>query len=171
VPPRKKVDKRVKFTAAKRAKYIQLLRNGGFKFDSANKIGISYRTIQRRMADDDEFKEDIALAMMESFEKKEMILSEMADERDLGALKMWMTAHGRSTYGDRQVLQIDATKGAIEMTANVALAKVSELHGILAEREARMIESGDIIDVASTEETVVPKELQTGTVPDDEFKI
>ncbi len=139
-----------KFTEDVRAEYIESLRTGNLKFESARLVGISYRTIERHRHDDDDFRDLERLALMEAREGIEKVLFKMALEGDLGAIDRWMKAHDRSTYGDKQVLEINATQGAVEMSAFQALAKVAELQITLAERHARLTEIGDVIETIET---------------------
>ncbi len=150
----KKEHPNTKFTADVREQYLQCLREGSLKYESARTVGVSYRTVERHMADDEDFKDEIRYASGEARERKEKVLSDLADQGDLGAIKMWLVAHDRSTYGDKQTLEIDATDKAIEMSQSVALARVAELQKTLEERRQRLIESGDVIDLPSEEVSV-----------------
>ena len=137
-----------KFTADVRKEYLDLIRSGRFlKMRAAEQVGVSYRTVERFRADNDDFRDEERLALQYALEGKEAILSDMADQGDLGALKMWLQAHGRSTYADRQVIEHDATPAALEMSANDALARVAELQKELEARRERLLASGDVIDV------------------------
>jgi len=141
----------IKFTHEVRLKYLQSLREGNLKNESARIAGVSYKTVCRHRKDDDGFREDEAFAMDEALEGIEKILYEMALERDLGAIDRWLRAHKKSTYGTQATVTIDATDNAVEMSAMQALAKVSELQQTLEERRGRLLESGDIIDAESEE--------------------
>ncbi len=145
-----------KFTTKVRKVYLDSLRSGNLKYESARMCGVSYRTVERHRADDDDFREDERHATAQAREGVEKILYGMALEGDLGAINKWLTAHDRSTYGDKAIVQIDATQSAVELTQNVALAKVAELQRTLTERRQRLLETGDIIDVPSEE---VPQEF------------
>ena len=160
MPP--KSDKpNTKFTAEVRERYLDSLRSGNLKNESARLVGVGYRTVQRHRADSDEFREDEQQALAEAREGIEKVLYEMALEHDLGAIKIWLTAHDRSTYGDKTTIEIDATDKAVELSQNVALSQVADLQKTLIERRKRLLETGDIIDVPS-------KEL---SAPNQEFKI
>ena len=167
MPP--KSDKpNTKFDAEARAVYLEELRSGNMKMASAEVAGVSYRTVERRRADDDGFKDDERLAMMYALEGKEKVLSRMADEGDLGAMKMWLHAHGKSTYNDNKTVTLDATPAAVEMSQNDALAAVAEMQTELAYRHARLLESGDIIDV---EEVLPDDDIPELSPVDDKFRI
>lgn len=149
--PEKQNQNALKFTPEKREEYLAELRKGNLKFESARLVGISYRTVERHMADDDDFAADVRRATAEAREGVEKVLHDLALEGDLGAIKMWLTAHDRSTYGDKSKVEIDASPAALELSRNEAFSRLAELQTTLAEREQRMIASGDIIDVESTE--------------------
>ncbi len=155
-----------KFTADVRDTYIESLRTGNLKFESARLAGISYRTVERHRRDDDDFADNERLALMEAREGIEKVLFEMAKEGDLGAIDRWLKAHDRSTYGSRTTLEIDATDNAVQLTQAQALGKVADLQKTLAERHARLVESGDVIDVLSIEVTDVSHTPETDNVTD-----
>lgn len=143
-----------KFTPEKREQYLAELRKGNLKYESARMVGISYRTVERHMADDDEFADAVRRATAEAREGVEKVLRDLALEGDLGAIKMWLTAHDRSTYADKQKVEIDATPAALELSRNEAFSRLAELQATLEARQARMLANGsepEIIDVPSTE--------------------
>lgn len=133
-----------KFDEDRRATYLDSIRKGNLKFESARLVGVSYRTVQRYRNDDDGFRLEEEHAMSEAREGIEKVLYDMAMQGDISAIKMWLTSHDRSTYGDKQVIEIDATQAAVTMSANDALAAVANLQVELAERHARLLETGDI---------------------------
>lgn len=147
-----------KFDAEARAEYVEYLRRGNLKYESARLVGVSYRTVERHRKDDDEFRKQEHHALAEAREGIEKVLYDMARQGDIGAIDRWLKAHDRSTYGDKKTLELDATPAALEMSRNELAGKVTELQQTLAERRARLIESGDIIDAESEEvqETALP---------------
>jgi len=141
-----------KFTQEKRDEYLSHLRRGNLKFEAARKVGVSYRTIERRRADDDEFRADESRALSEAREGVEKVLRDMAMEGDLGAIKLWLTAHDRSTYGEKKQVEIDATPEALSLGQAEALARVAELQTELAKRTARLAEDElPVLDLPSEE--------------------
>lgn len=142
-----------KFDEAARAKYLQHLREGNLKMESARLVGVSYRTVERRRADDDGFRKDEEIALAEAREGVEKVLRDMALEGDLGAIKMWLTAHDRSTYGDKKQVEIDATPAAVELSQADALARIAELQNTLEKRRLALEadDSSEIIDAESEE--------------------
>ncbi len=135
-----------KFTADARKQYLDHLRRGNLKFEAARKVGVSYRTVERRRADDDEFRAEESRALAEAREGVEKVLRDMALEGDLGAIKLWLQAHDRSTYGEKKQVEIDATPDALALGQADALARVAELQAELARRTARL-NADDVIDV------------------------
>lgn len=147
MPPADGDHPNTKFNAAKRQEYLNNLRSGSLKFEAAKRAGIGYRTVQRRRADDDEFRTEERLAEAERDEEIEKVLRDMALEGDLGALKMWLAAHNRS-YANRQTVEVDATPAAVEASKAAALGKIADLQRTLAERAERLaLDDPDIIDV------------------------
>lgn len=140
-----------KFGPEKREEYLGYLRSGNLKFESARLAGISYKTVERRRKMDEEFVEDERRALAEAREGVEKVLYDMAAQGDLGAIKMWLTAHDRSTYGDKKTLEVDATPAAVELSHNQAMAKVAELQATLAERRLALAADDDVIDVDGDE--------------------
>ncbi len=147
--PAESEDRRVKFDAYARDVYLDSLRHGNLKGESARMAEVSYRTVERRRRDDDDFAEDEKYAMMEAREGVEKVLYEMALDHDLGAIKLWLRAHDRSTYGDKTVIELDATPNALALSQNDALAKVAELQITLAQRRISLELDDGIIDVDS----------------------
>jgi transposase len=139
-----------KFTEDKRKEYLDYLRRGNLKFEAARMVGVSYRTVERRRADDEVFRLDESRALAESREGVEKVLRDMALQGDLGAIKLWLTAHDRSTYGEKRQLEIDATPDALALGQAEALARVAELQTELARRAARL-DADDVIDVSVRE--------------------
>lgn len=141
-----------KFDEERRAAYLNALREGSLKFEASKKAGVSYATIERYRAANEEFHKEERLAQAEANEEVEKVLRQMALEGDLGAMKMWLHAHAKSTYNDKKVLEIDATPEALEASKANALAAVADLQKVLAERHAELqaIENGperEVIDV------------------------
>lgn len=139
-----------KFDAAAQERYLDALRSGDLKFAASKKAGVSYKTIERYRAANEEFHKEERLAMAEAVEEVEKVLHDMALEGDLGAMKLWLHAHAKSTYNDKKELTIDATPAAVEASKANALAAVADLQRALAERHAELqaIEAGpEIIDV------------------------
>jgi hypothetical protein len=138
----------VKFDEKLRSKYLDYLRAGNLKFESARLCGISHRTVQRRMNDDPDFAEAVSHAMSEAREGVEKVLHDMALQGDISAIKMWLTAHDRSTYADKKTVELDATPAALELSRNEAMARISELQLELEQRHGRLqLSDPDIIDV------------------------
>lgn len=146
----KKPHGNTKFTEDKRKEYLDYLRRGNLKFEAARMVGVSYRTVERRRADDEVFRLDESRALAESREGVEKVLRDMALQGDLGAIKLWLTAHDRSTYGEKRQLEIDATPDALALGQAEALARVAELQTELAKRAARL-DADDVIDVSVRE--------------------
>jgi hypothetical protein len=146
----KKPHGNTKFTEDKRKEYLDYLRRGNLKFEAARMVGVSYRTVERRRADDEVFRLDESRALAESREGVEKVLRDMALQGDLGAIKLWLTAHDRSTYGEKRQLEIDATPDALALGQAEALARVAELQTELARRAARL-DADDVIDVSVRE--------------------
>lgn len=144
-----------KFDEAARSVYIDHLRKGNLKYESARLAGVSYRTVQRRREDDDEFKAEENHALAEAREGIEKVLYDMAKQGDISAIKMWMTAHDRSTYGDKKTIELDATPAASQMSADAALAAVAGLQLELESRRSRLLESGDVIEVSEVPQLAV----------------
>ncbi len=151
MPPKKKAPKEhgnTKFDAALRADYLRYLRNGNLKYESARLCNISYETVENRRRDDPEFKASEVRAMSEAREGVEKVLHDMAMQGDISAIKMWLTAHDRSTYADKRTVELDATPAALELSRNDAVARIAELQTELAVRHERlMLDDPDIIDV------------------------
>ena len=149
----KKPHGNTKFTQEKREEYLNHLRRGCLKFESARLVGVSYRTIERRRVDDDEFRAEEQRALAEAREGVEKVLRDMALEGDLGAIKTWLTAHDRSTYGDKKQVEIDATPDALALGQAEALARVAELQTELAKRTARLAADDElpVLDLPSEE--------------------
>ena len=176
-----------KFTADVRDLYLSELRSGNLKHESARIVGVSYRTVERHMSDDDDFREMVRHASGEAREGIEKVLFKMALEGDLGSIKMWLTAHDRSSYGDKMVIEHDATQAAVEMSQNEALAKVADLQKTLEARRLRLIETGDFLPLVEAESVEIkpredkadvldllhpPAERKTIHIgPEEEFKI
>lgn len=137
-----------KFGEEEQELYLNSLRSGNLKHASARKAGVSYRTILRYKQVNEDFATQERMAMGEALEEVEKVLHDMALEGDIGAIKMWLQAHGRSTYNDKKVVELDATPAAVEASKAEALARVADLQKTLAERHAdlQQIGSGDIID-------------------------
>lgn len=141
-----------KFDAKLRRLYLEHLRKGNLKFEAARLVGVSYRTVERRRADDEEFRLAEQHAMAEAREGVEKVLHQMALEGDLGAIKMWLTAHDRSTYGDKRKVEIDATPEAVALGQADALARIAELQRTLAERQQRLaLDDDPVLDLPSEE--------------------
>jgi len=153
MPPAKKkpAHGNTKFDDAARRKYLDSLRRGNLKFESARKAGVSYRTVERRRDIDDEFRAEESRAMAEAREGVEAVLFDMAQQGDLGAIKMWLTAHDRSTYGEKRQVQVDATPAAVALGQADALARVAELHTVLAERRLALESDDGILELPSEE--------------------
>ena len=141
-----------RFTKEKRDEYLEQLRRGNLKMEAARRVDVSYRTVERRRADDDAFRKEEEHALAEAREGVERVLRDMAMEGDLGAIKMWLTAHDRSTYGDKKQVEIDATPAAVELSQNDALARIAELQATLEQRRlALQADDADVIEVESEE--------------------
>ena len=140
-----------KFDAEAREKYLTSLRRGNLKYESARMAGVAYRTVERRRSDDAEFAAEEQHALAQAREGVEKVLYDMAQQGDLGAIKMWLTAHDRSTYGEKKQVEIDATPNAVALSQNEALAKVAELQTTLESRRLALQADGDVIDVESEE--------------------
>jgi hypothetical protein len=151
MPPKKKSPKEhgnTKFDESLRSDYLRYLRNGNLKYESARLCGISYETVENRRRDDQEFKASEVRAMSEAREGIESVLHDMARQGDISAIKMWLTAHDRSTYGDKRTVEVDATPAALELGMSDAYARIAELQTELAKRSERlMLDDPDIIDV------------------------
>ena len=151
MPPKKKAPKEhgnTKFDAALRADYLRYLRNGNLKYESARLCNISYETVENRRRDDPEFKAAEVRAMSEAREGIESVLHDMARQGDISAIKMWLTAHDRSTYGDKKQIEVDATPAALELGRAEAYSRVAELQTELAKRSERlMLDESNIIDI------------------------
>lgn len=137
----------LKFDKDVQGVYLDSLRSGNLKHESARKAGVSYDTVKRRRKADPDFAEAEQLAMEEAREGVEKVLYEMAKQGDISAIKMWLTAHDRSTYGQKQTVEIDATASALEMSRNDALAKAAELQKELIARRHEL----EVVDVEWTE--------------------
>ena len=129
-----------KFDEDRREAYLNALRDGNLKHASARIAGVSYKTIERYRAANEEFHKDERIAQAEASEQVEKVLHDMALEGDLGAIKIWLHAHAKSTYNDKKELTIDATPAALEASKANALASVADLQKVLAERHAEMAE-------------------------------
>lgn len=151
MPPKKKAPKEhgnTKFDAALRADYLRYLRNGNLKYESARLCGISYETVEYRRKDDQEFRAAEVRAMSEAREGVESVLHDMARQGDISAIKMWLTAHDRSTYGDKRTVEVDATPAALELGMVDAYARIAELQTELAKRADRLqLDDPNIIDI------------------------
>jgi hypothetical protein len=148
--PKDKADGRVRFDEEARRTYLDSLRSGNLKYESARLAGVSYRTIQRRRTDDPEFVEEERHALAEAREGVEKVLFDMARQGDLGAIKEWLKAHDRSTYGDKQVHEIDATPAALELSQNEALGRIADLQRTIEERKRNLaLDEGVVLDVES----------------------
>lgn len=163
-----------RFTAEVRERYLELLRKGGRKIKSAKAVGVSYRTIERYRADNDDFRRDEQIAVMEAVEDIEIVLHTLAQQGDLSAIKMWLSAYNRAEFGGDRTITVDATPAAVEMSKNDALAAVAAMKAELAARRDRLIEAGDIIDVPSEEVRPAPMPLperapgvDSGAEPDE----
>lgn len=135
-----------KFNEDVREKYLNALREGNLKFASAKIAGVSYATVERYRAANEDFHKAERLAMAEANEQVEKVLFDMAKEGDLGAMKMWLHAHEKSTYNDKKVLEVDATPAAVEASKANALAAVADLQRALADRHAEIAELEQPID-------------------------
>jgi hypothetical protein len=149
--PPKQDQPNTKFDEETRALYIDELRKGNLKMESARRVGVSYRTVERRRADDDSFRKAEEHALAEAREGVEKVLRDMALEGDLGAIKVWLTAHDRSTYGDKKQIELDATPNAVALSQADALAAVAELQSTLEKRRQALELDDGIIDVGSEE--------------------
>jgi len=142
MPPKFKFDEKM------RQEYLGYLRAGNLKYESARLCGISYDTVQRRRKDDPEFREAESHALAEAREGVEKVLYDMAKQGDISAIKMWLTAHDRSTYAEKKTVELDATPAALELGKAEAYAKIAELQTELAKRSERLaLDDPDIIDV------------------------
>lgn len=137
-----------KFTPEVRERYLEYLRAGNMKYEAARLVGIHPVTVERRRKDDPEFRAAEVRALDESVEGVEKILRDMALQGDIGAIKMFLAAHKRNTYGDRKTFEIDATPAALELGKAEAYAKIAELQTELAKRSQRLqLDDPNIIDV------------------------
>jgi len=138
----------LKFDKAAQAVYLDSLRSGNLKHESARMAGVSFDTVKRRRKADPDFAEQELLAMEEAREGIEKVLYDMARQGDISAIKMWLTAHDRSTYGQKQTVEIDATPAAVELGKAEALTAIADLQRTLAERSAQLqLDDPDIIDI------------------------
>jgi hypothetical protein len=151
MPPKKPAPKEhgnTKFDEVLRGKYLSSLRSGNLKYESARLCGVSYKTVERRRKDDPEFRSDEEHALSEAREGVEAVLYGMAQQGDLGAIKMWLTSHDRSTYGEKKQIELDATPAALELGRVEAYARIAELQTELALRSQRLqLDDPDIIDI------------------------
>lgn len=113
-----------KFTAEVRQQFLQCLREGMLKQAACEACNIGYRTFQRYMAADPEFRVEVEAALAYAREKVEHVLYEAALQGEPWAVKMWLSAHDKSTYGDR--IQVEKT-----VTHEIG----SSLEAVLALRE------------------------------------
>lgn len=138
----------LKFDEALRETYLEHLRAGNLKFESARLCGIAYSTVERRRKNDPEFVEAEQLAMAEAREGVEKVLHSMALQGDISAIRMWLSAHDKSTYADKKTVEIDATPAAVELGKAEAIAAIADLQRTLAERSAQLqLDDPDIIDI------------------------
>lgn len=133
-PDNPKPDHAYKFNEVARAEYVEYLRRGNLKFESARLVGVSYGTIVRHRNADDEFRQAEEFAMAEAREGIEKVLYDMASQGDISAIKMWLQAHDKSTYSPKTTIEMDATPNAVALTQADALAKVAELQNTLEQR-------------------------------------
>tara|TARA_R110002126_G_scaffold154744_1_gene301806 strand:- start:15 stop:470 length:456 start_codon:yes stop_codon:yes gene_type:complete len=151
MPPKKKSPKEhgnTKFDESLRSDYLRYLRNGNLKYESARLCGISYETVEYRRRDDQDFKDAEVRAMSEAREGVEAVLHDMARQGDISAIKMWLTAHDRSTYGEKKQIELDATPAALELGMVDAYARIAELQTELAKRSERLqLDDSHIIDI------------------------
>jgi hypothetical protein len=146
-PPRK-------FTDDVRKKYLDSVRSGNMKFESARLSGVSMKTIERRRRNDPEFREDEARAFDEANEGVEKVLRDMAMLGDISAIKIWTTSHMRATYGQKSTIEIDATDKAVEMSKANALGSIANLQATLEKRRLELESENaptDFIDLPSEE--------------------
>ena len=129
--------------------YLDSLRAGNLKHESARMAGVSFDTVKRRRKADPDFAEAEQMAMEEAREGIEKVLYDMARQGDISAIKMWLTAHDRSTYGQKQTVEIDASTSALEMSRNDALAAAANLQRELQARRAEL--EAEVVDVEWTE--------------------
>ena len=154
-PDNPKPDHAYKFNEVARAEYIEHLRNGNLKYESARLVGVAYETVVRRRNADEDFKAAEQHAMAEAREGIERVLFNMASQGDIAAIKMWLHAHDKSTYADRKTVEIDATPNAVALSQADALAKVAELQNTLEKRRL-VLEEADgpqqiVLEVESEE--------------------
>jgi len=135
-----------KFTPEKQQEYFRYLRSGNLKYESARLTGISYRTVEERRKADPEFKEAEQHAMAEAREGIEKVLFDMAGQGDISAIRLWLSAHDKSTYADKKTIELDATANAVELSRNEAISKIADLQATLAARAEQYA-----IDVESEE--------------------
>jgi hypothetical protein len=138
-----------KFTPEKQDEYIKYLRGGNLKYESARLTGVSYDTILRRRKADPEFRDKEQHALAEAREGVEKVVFDMALQGDISAIKLWLSAHDKSTYSQKQTIEFDATPNAVELSRNEAISKIANLQQTLAARaEQYML---DAVDVESEE--------------------
>ncbi|MEE9125346.1 MAG: hypothetical protein V3U14_12785 [candidate division NC10 bacterium] len=146
-----------KFNEAARKRYLDSLRGGTLKIDSAKKAGVSYKTVIRRRDADTEFRELEELALMEAREIIESVIFELGRAGDLKAGLAYLAAHDRSTWGNKTTIEVDATPAAVEMSQNDALARIAELKGIAEGRRLALEEDDTIIDAVIIEDNPNPE--------------
>lgn len=156
----------LKFDEALRAQYLEHLRAGNLKFESARLCGIAYSTVERRRKNDPDFVEQEQWAMAEAREGVEKVLHSAALQGDMAAIRMWLSAHDKSTYADKKTVEIDATPAAVELGKAEALTAIADLQRTLAERSAQL-QSDDVIEVQlSAPKLASPDEDATSVAPD-----
>lgn len=139
------------FDDAAKAAYCAALRAGLLKREAARQTGFSYQTVRNHLQNDPDFAEAAADAHAEATESVETVLYDLAKQGDLSAIRMWLKAHDRDTYGEDQKLTIDATEAAVQLSANQAFAKIAELRTELERRAQRIHDEESVITVEEIE--------------------
>jgi hypothetical protein len=126
-----------KFDAERREEFLQLLRDGGRRMMSARAVGIDPRTVQRYIANHDNFRHAVREAEMEANEVVEDALFQTATSGNVTAMLAWLYNRDPDQWADRRQMRTEHTGaggGPVEVQTNT---DVSLAQAVLEDPEAR----------------------------------
>ena len=106
-----------RFDVVARSRYLDYLRQGRSRTRSARSVGVSPRTVQRRMATDPEFRLLVLEAEGEADEAVEQSLYKRAIGGDVAAQKFWLQRRRPTEWGGREPTKTSSAPSEEEMRA------------------------------------------------------
>lgn len=124
-PPRKLTD-------AEKTIFLRMTASGVLGNAAAQHCGTTLRTVQREMERDPEFAEDVAAARDAAKERVEEVLYTAALAGEPWAVKKWLEAHDRETYGKQETTINIEHKTTTELEIGERLAGITQMKERLA---------------------------------------